>query len=406
MIKPEIIPQKIYKEIADNEGITVESLRILVKQGKAVVLYNKLHKNVKPIAIGKGLSIKINANIGTSPACQDLSQEIKKVQLCEKYGVDTLMDLSLGENIRSLRQQIIKRTSMPLGTVPVYELFYYNQNYPRDMSAKFLKILDESGQDGVDFVVIHAGLLRKHLELVKSRIIKVTSRGGSLLMKWMQKHNKENFLYEHFDEILQICKKYNMTISLGDGMRPATVIDETDEAQLEELRNIGDLVLRARKAGVQTIVEGPGHIPFHRIELNIKLQKKYCHGAPFYVLGPLVTDIAPGYDHITAAIGATMAAHAGADFLCYVTPSEHLSLPNLDDVKEGIIAFKIAAHAVDITRGKGLDRDRKLSEARAKLDWATQKKYALDPDSFDKYMKKTPEEMKACTMCGEFCALK
>ena len=227
-----------------------------------------------------------------------------------------------------------------------------------------------------------------------------------MLMKWMKKHNKENFLYDHFDRIMEVCREYNMTISLGDGMRPATIIDETDAAQIEELKNIGELVLRCRSAGVQCMVEGPGHIPFHKIALNMELQKEYCHGAPFYVLGPLVTDIAPGYDHITSAIGATMAAVNGADFLCYVTPSEHLALPNLADVKDGIMAFKIAAHAADLTRGKGWERDRAMSTARANLDWEGQKKHALDPDSFDKYRQAIPQDLDACTMCGEFCALK
>jgi len=406
MINSNIIADKVYQLVSESEEVPVEKLKELISSGELVIFNNQNHKNLKPLAVGTGMKIKMNANIGTSPMCSDQEKEIEKVRLCEEYNVDAIMDLSLGENIRELRQNIINETYIPVGTVPLYECFYYNKDYPENMIESFLKILEESGQDGVSFVVIHAGLLRQHLELVKSRIIKVTSRGGSLLMKWMKKNKQENFLYTHFDEILQICKKYNMTISLGDGMRPATVIDETDEAQIEELKNIGDLILRCREAGVQALVEGPGHIPFHKIKENIDLQKKYCHNAPFYVLGPLVTDIAPGYDHITSAIGATMAAHCGADFLCYVTPAEHISLPDLEDVREGIVAFKIAAHAVNISRGKDLDRDLNMSKARAKVDWETQRKYVLDKTKFDKYLKRVPKDTDACTMCGDFCALK
>ncbi|OGI07762.1 MAG: phosphomethylpyrimidine synthase [Candidatus Margulisbacteria bacterium GWF2_35_9] len=406
MIKSNIIADSIYTEISEKEDVSVDALKKLVESGEVVIFNNQNHKNLKPVAVGKGMKIKINANIGISPMCSDQEKELAKVRLCEEYEVDAIMDLSLGENIRQLRQNIINSTYIPVGTVPLYECFYYHKDYPENMIDHFLKILDESGQDGVDFVVIHAGLLQEHLELVKSRIIKVTSRGGSLLMKWMKQNNKENFLYTHFDKILQICKKYNMTISLGDGMRPATVIDETDAAQIEELKNIGDLILRCREAGVQALVEGPGHIPFHKIKENVDLQKKYCHNAPFYVLGPLVTDIAPGYDHITSAIGATMAAHCGADFLCYVTPAEHISLPDLEDVREGIVAFKIAAHAINISRGKDISRDRKMSIARSTVDWETQRKYVIDKTKFDKYLQRVPQDVKVCTMCGDFCALK
>lgn len=402
---PKIAPE-MYERVAINEGILVEQLKQVIATGEAVILCNPYHPQVNPVGVGKGLTVKINANIGVSSVCQDAELEIEKVKLCERYQVDAIMDLSLGDSIGSLRRRIAHSTSIVLGTVPLYELFYRHQDNPENMIDSFLKILEENGKDGVDFVVIHAGLLRNHLELVKSRLIPVTSRGGSMLMKWMKKHHRENFLFEHFDRIMEVCREYNMTISLGDGMRPATIIDETDAAQIEELKNIGDLVLRCRQANVQCMVEGPGHIPFHKIALNMELQKKYCHGAPFYVLGPLVTDIAPGYDHITSAIGATMAAVNGADFLCYVTPSEHLALPNLADVKEGIMAFKIAAHAADLTRGKGWERDRAMSTARANLDWEGQKKHALDPDSFDKYRQAIPQDLDACTMCGEFCALK
>ncbi len=400
------IASEIYKQVAKDEQIPVEQLKQLIVAGEGVILCNPHHPGVKPLGVGKGLTVKINANIGVSSVCQDVELEMEKVRLCERYNVDAIMDLSLGDSIGSLRRRIAHSTYIPLGTVPLYELFYRHQDSPEKMIDPFLKILEENGKDGVDFVVIHAGLLQNHLELVKSRLIPVTSRGGSMLMKWMKKHNKENFLYDHFDRIMEVCREYNMTISLGDGMRPATIIDETDAAQIEELKNIGELVLRCRSAGVQCMVEGPGHIPFHKIALNMELQKEYCHGAPFYVLGPLVTDIAPGYDHITSAIGATMAAVNGADFLCYVTPSEHLALPNLADVKDGIMAFKIAAHAADLTRGKGWERDRAMSTARANLDWEGQKKHALDPDSFDKYRQAIPQDLDACTMCGEFCALK
>lgn len=406
MISSSIIPLHIFKQIAEKEQVDLKDLQDSFEKGHTVIFYNPNHKDVNPVAIGQGMRVKINANIGMSPNCQNIDNELKKLELCAKYNVDAVMDLSLGKDLRNLRKEIFKNTRIPLGTVPLYELFYFNQDYPENLIDPFLDILEKQGQDGVDFVVIHAGLLRQHLELVESRIIKVTSRGGSLMMKWMEKHNKENFLFTNFDRVLEVCKKYNMAISLGDGMRPATIIDETDEAQIQELKNIGDLVLRCREAGVQSLVEGPGHIPFHKIPLNIKLQKEYCHKAPFYVLGPLVTDIAPGYDHITSAIGATYAATCGADFLCYVTPAEHLSLPDLDDVKEGIIAYKIAAHAADLTRGKDVEWDRNISMARAKVDWKEQRKHVIDQDKFDAYTSRSPVDLEFCTMCGEFCALK
>ncbi len=403
---PKALTPAIIEQVAQKEGVPVDTIKAGIQSGKHVILVNPIHSNVKPVAVGEGLRVKMNANIGVSPACSSLEAELEKVKLCERYDVDCIMDLSLGDDSRRIRREIVAASSMPVGTVPLYELFFRHSDYPQNMIEPFLEILEENGKDGVDFVVIHAGLLMEHLELVKSRLIKVTSRGGSMLIRWMEKFQKENFLFTHFDQILDVCKRYNMTISLGDGMRPATIIDETDEAQIQELKNIGQLVLRCREAGVQSMVEGPGHIPAHKIALNVQLQKEYCFGAPFYILGPLVTDIGAGYDHITAAIGATIAGMAGADFLCYVTPSEHLSSPSLADVKDGIIAFKIAAHAVDLTRGKDWDRDRKMSEARGKLDWPTQKATALDPDSFDKYRKNIPAGLDACTMCGEFCALK
>lgn len=406
MIDSKIIAENVYQELAKQEGVSVQTIKDLVTSGTGVVLGNPKHTKVKPVAVGKGLRVKINANIGVSPATSSVEEELAKVKLCEETGVHCLMDLSLGKDIRQLRKDIINSTYIPVGTVPLYGLFFEKPEHPEDMIERFLEILEESGQDGVDFVVIHAGILKSHIELTKSRLIPVTSRGGSLLMKWMKKWNKENFLYENFNQILAICKKYNMTISLGDGMRPATIIDETDEAQLEEMRILGDLVLRCRKAGVQCMVEGPGHIPFHRIKLNIDLQKEYCHGAPFYVLGPLVTDVAPGYDHITSAIGATMAAYSGADFLCYVTPSEHLALPDLKDVRDGIMAYKIAAHAADLTRGKDLDWDRQMSKARAEVDWKKQRELAMDTQKFDEYFSRRKQNYETCTMCGEFCALK
>ena len=406
MIDSKIIAENVYQELAKQEGVSVQTIKDLVTSGTGVVLGNPKHTKVKPVAVGKGLRVKINANIGVSPATSSVEEELAKVKLCEETGVHCLMDLSLGKDIRQLRKDIINSTYIPVGTVPLYGLFFEKPEHPEDMIERFLEILEESGQDGVDFVVIHAGILKSHIQLTKSRLIPVTSRGGSLLMKWMKKWNKENFLYENFDQILAICKKYNMTISLGDGMRPATIIDETDEAQLEEMRILGDLVLRCRKAGVQCMVEGPGHIPFHRIKLNIDLQKEYCHGAPFYVLGPLVTDVAPGYDHITSAIGATMAAYSGADFLCYVTPSEHLALPDLKDVRDGIMAYKIAAHAADLTRGKDLDWDRQMSKARAEVDWKKQRELAMDTQKFDEYFSRRKQNYETCTMCGEFCALK
>jgi phosphomethylpyrimidine synthase len=407
MINPSIIPDKAYEHVSKHEDVPVSLLKDRVSAGEVVIFYNPNHKDVNPIAVGKGLKIKINANIGTSPSSdQSKAYELDKIKLCEKYDVDAIMDLSLGQHLREHRKNIIASTKIPIGTVPLYDLFNDHCDYPENAIDLFLDNLDKQGQDGVDFVVIHAALQMKHFEYTKDRVIKITSRGGSLMKRWMEKHGRENFLLENFDKVLEVCKKYNITMSLGDSLRPATIIDETDQACVEEMKDIGKLVLRSREAGVQSIVEGPGHVPFHRIPRNIQLQKKYCYDAPFYVLGPLVTDIAPGYDHITSAIGATYAASSGADFLCYVTPAEHLALPDLDDVKEGIIAYKIAAHAADLTRGKDTHLDLEMSKARANLDWATQRKYALDKDKFDFYRKKNPEELDTCTMCSEFCALK
>lgn len=367
---------------------------------KVVVPRNPRHKKLKPIAIGKGERVKVNANIGKSPDRSSLKEEIKKLEVVEKYGADAVMDLSIGPGVREYRQAMISRTSLCFGTVPVYEAVaeargIYNLNL-----EKYLEVLEWHGRDGVDFVTIHAGLRKKHIPAIEKRVTGVVSRGGSFIYKWMKRNNRENFLFSGFDEILKVCKKYDMTVSLGDGLRPGGVADNTDAAQLGELKELGGLVLRCRRAGVQTMVEGPGHVPINNIRKNVELEKKYCHEAPFYVLGPLVTDIAPGYDHVTGAIGGAWAAYFGADFLCYITPAEHLGLPDLEEVKEGVIASKIAAHAADIARGIDLNRDKKMSRARKALDWKKQRDLSIDPSKFDKYENKNK---RSCTMCGQYC---
>jgi len=396
---------RIFQQIAKSEPLLWQKIKKHWQQGKIVIPKNPRHKKLKPLAIGKDLKIKINANIGKSNECSSLKEEMKKLKIVEKYGADAVMDLSVGQGIRKYRQAIIKATSLCFGTVPIYEAVEDCGGIYQLNIKNYLETLKKHGEDGVDFVTIHAGLRRKFIPHIKKRLTGVVSRGGSFLYRWMKRYHQENFLYTYFDEILKVCKKYSMTISLGDALRPGSIADNTDQAQIGELKELGKLVLRCKKARVQVMVEGPGHVPINKIEQNVKLQKKYCYGAPFYVLGPLVTDIAPGYDHITAAIGGAWAGYFGTDFLCYVTPAEHLGLPSLEDVKEGVIASKIAAHAADIAHGIDGEWDKKLSAARKKFQWDKQAKLCLDPEKFKKYRNKKSKNMRSCSMCGKYCAM-
>jgi phosphomethylpyrimidine synthase len=401
------------KKVADEEGVAPEKLLNLVAQGKVVIPHNPNRPSIHPVGIGQKLSTKVNVNIGTSLDFPKEENELKKVEISLKYGTDTLMDLSTGGDITKIRRMILKKALIPLGTVPVYqaaiEAIEQRNSIVNMTEDDLFSAIEAQAKEGVDFMTLHAGLTSKGIERLKKqgRVADIVSRGGAFHLAWMLHNQKENPLYVHFDRLLEIAHKYDITLSLGDGLRPGSILDATDRPQVEELLTLGELVKRAWEQNVQVIVEGPGHIPLDQVEMNIKLQKRVCHEAPFYVLGPLVTDIAPGYDHIVSAIGGAIAAAAGADFLCYVTPSEHLGLPSVDDVRVGLVASKIAAHAADIVKGvKGaLDRDLKISEARKKLDWAEQQKLALDPNKFQDIRKKRKSKSTACSMCGEFCAL-
>jgi phosphomethylpyrimidine synthase len=391
----------MHREIAKREGISEETLRKNVSNGSAVVVKNA-KRDITPIAIGTGTHVKINANIGTSPEKCDIREELEKAKIAADSGADTLMDLSIGGDLDVIRRTILKNTEVPLGTVPVYQAFLEKK---LDMSAEsILKVIEKHCADGVDFVTLHCGITKDIVDKLGDRLIPITSRGGSFLAAWMIKNNVENPLYSQFDSVLEIAKEYDAVISLGDALRPACTHDASDAAQIQELVNLGRLTKKARKAGVSIIIEGPGHVPLDQIEANMLLEKKICDNAPFYVLGPLVTDIAIGYDHITGAIGGAVAAMYGADFLCYVTPSEHLGLPSKEDVKTGVIASKIAAHAADMVRLRDTKRDDELSLARKNLDWDTM--FALCIDKSVKVKHGDLCNKKECTMCGKYCALK
>lgn len=403
------------KFVAEKEVVDVHELRENIASGKVVILKNLLH-SIKPVGIGKGLTTKVNANIGTSPERMELAEELEKLAVAEKYGSDTVMDLSLGSILNAVRRKVMEKSSIPVGTVPMYQMGFNLSKAKRkvhEMTIEdYLTVLEEQGKEGVDFVTIHSGLTMKAWEYIKSknRILDVVSRGGSMLCLWMENNKQENPLLTHFDRILDVCYKYDMTVSLGDGMRPGATADATDAAQIEELITLGRLAKRCRDANVQVMIEGPGHVPLDQVKMNIELEKSLCDGAPFYILGPLVTDIAAGYDHISGAIGGAIAASAGADYLCYVTPAEHLSLPNTDDVKQGVIASKIAAHAGDMVKygAKARKIDNDMSLARKKLDWDTMIKLCVDPENAEKRRAESGinNEKTYCTMCGEFCSVR
>lgn len=402
------------KIVAKDEGIDPETLRKTVQEGKAVILANKAHKNFRPKGVGYGLTVKVNANIGTSPEVCDIDLELRKLRMAKEAGADTIMDLSTGGDLDEIRRIIIQNAELPVGTVPIYqaaiEAARKKKGIVRMEVEEIFEVIERQAADGVDFMTVHCGVTRRSLERLRKqgRITDIVSRGGAFLAEWMIFNNRENPLYEHFDRLLEIAKRYDVTLSLGDGLRPGSIEDATDRAQIDELLTLGELAKAAREEGVQVMIEGPGHVPINLIEANIILEKKICDGAPFYVLGPVVTDIAPGYDHITSAIGGALAAFYGADFLCYVTPSEHLGLPTPEDVREGVIVTRIAAHAADIARGnkKALERDRLMSKFRKALDWEGQLKYAIDPEKIIAFRKGRKLKDDHCTMCGEYCAIR
>lgn len=404
------------KEVARVEGVTPEFILSGIADGNIIICHNLKRQGGRPLAVGKGLRTKVNANIGTSSDDLDIAKELEKARVAVKYGADAIMDLSTGGPVDEIRRAIIAETNACIGSVPLYQAALDAVRTKKkaivdmtvdDIFAGIIKHAD----DGVDFITVHCGVTRATVERMRNegRIMDVVSRGGAFTVEWMAYNNKENPLFEHFDRLLEIVREYDMTLSLGDGFRPGCLADATDRAQIHELIILGELTQRAQEAGIQVMIEGPGHVPLHQIEANITLQKRLCHGAPFYVLGPLVTDIAPGYDHITCAIGGAIAAAAGADFLCYVTPSEHLKLPSVQDVRDGVIASRIAAHAGDISKGvKGaIDKDIQMAKCRKKLDWEGQFTMALDPDKARQLRAESGvAEHGACTMCGEFCAYK
>lgn len=402
------------KGCALSEGMEPEQFAAHISEGASVIPVNRLH-SITPIAIGKGLRTKINANIGTSKDKISLDDEIEKLDILVKYGADAVMDLSTGGPIRDLRRLLLRKSSIPVGTVPIYEAAIIaaetHGTIAKMTPDSMFHVIEDQAEEGVDFITVHCGLTLKGIERLKEegRVLDIVSRGGSFLLEWMVYNERENPLYEHFDRLIEIAKRYDLTLSLGDGLRPGCLEDATDRSQIEELLTIGELRDRALELGVQVIIEGPGHVPLNQIEMNIKIQKEICKGAPFYVLGPLVTDIAMGYDHISAAIGGAVAGAAGADFLCYVTPAEHICLPNKEDVKEGLIASKIAAHAADIAKGiaSARERDKKMSLCRKNLDWDGQIELSFDPDKVRKWRSEIPPaEKEVCSMCGEFCAIK
>ncbi len=405
----------VVKKIAEKEQVEPEWLAEQVAKGRVVIPSNPFHKDLEPCGIGEGLLVKINANIGTSSDRAILSEELEKLRVSIEAGADTVMDLSTGGDIDACRRAIVNASRVPVGTVPIYQAVVETVEDKGGLVYltvdKIFEVIERQAQDGVDFMTVHCGLTRAALEMLKAqgRITDIVSRGGAFLTTWMLHHDCENPLYEYYDRLLEIARKYDITLSLGDGLRPGCLADATDRAQIHELMTLGHLTKLAWEEDVQVMIEGPGHVPLDQIEANVLIQKKLCNNAPFYVLGPLVTDIATGYDHVACAIGGALAAAAGADFLCYVTPAEHLCLPSVEDVREGVVVTKIAAHAADIARGNkmAIERDRKMAIARKKLDWESQMNLSIDPVKARKYREQSPPaEDDVCTMCGKYCAIK
>jgi len=406
---------KEMKTCAERENVSPEFIREGVETGNIVVLRNVRHTQIIPLAIGKGLKTKVNANIGTSKDRSNIGEEIVKLNVSVRAGADTIMDLSTGGNIRKIRQEIIRISTIPVGTVPIYqaasEALQSQKAIVEMTNDDMFKAIEENGRDGVDFITVHCGVTKRSVSCLEEqgRLLGIVSRGGSILRNWMSYNNMENPLFEEYDRLVEIARRYDMVLSLGDGLRPGCIADATDRGQIQELILLGELTKKAREKDVQVMIEGPGHVPVAAITANIQLQKTLCNGAPFYVLGPLPTDIAPGYDHITSAIGGAIAAVAGADFLCYVTPSEHLRLPTVDDVREGIIASKIAAHIADIAKNipGALDKDILMAKSRKAFDWQSQVCISIDPEKTEKFLEKSQSaKAEGCTMCGELCAIK
>ncbi len=409
--KGDISPQM--EVVARAEGLEVELIKQRVAAGTVAIPANVRHFNLVPCGIGEGLSTKVNANIGTSSDFGDINTELEKLRVAINAGADTVMDLSTGGDIPAIRRAILAASTCSIGTVPIYQAgigAIEKHGAIVKMSVDdIFTAFEDNARDGVDFITVHCGVTQAAIARLKKqgRVTDIVSRGGAFMVGWMLHNDRENPLYEEFDRLLDIALEYDVALSLGDGMRPGSLADATDRPQVEELVTLGELVQRAQDAGVQVMVEGPGHIPLDQIETNVRLQKALCKGAPFYVLGPLVTDIAAGYDHITSAIGGAIAAMHGADFLCYVTPSEHLAIPDVNDVREGVIASRIAAHAADIVKGiKGArERDRQMSLARKHLDWEEQARLSLDPEKFRRVHHQRATAGSACSMCGQYCAM-
>jgi phosphomethylpyrimidine synthase len=402
------------EHVARREGLAPELVRSEIARGRMIIPANVMHPELEPMAIGIASKCKVNANIGNSAVTSGIDDEVKKLRLAVKLGADTVMDLSTGGNIPVIRDAIIRASSVPIGTVPIYEAVQRVKKVEDLTADGILEVIEEQAKQGVDYMTIHAGILRRYLPMAAHRVTGIVSRGGALMAQWMLAHERENPLYERFDDICEIFKRYDVSFSLGDSLRPGSLADANDEAQFAELKTLGELTKRAWEHDVQVMVEGPGHVPMHKIEENIRKEAEWCHEAPFYVLGPLVTDIAPGYDHITSAIGAALAGWYGASMLCYVTPKEHLGLPNEDDVRQGMVAYKISAHAADIARGRpgARDRDDALSRARYAFDWNKQFELSLDPETARAMHDETlPHEAfktaEFCSMCGpKFCSMK
>ena len=401
--------------VAKKEKIKVELVRSEIARGRMIIPANINHTHLKPMAIGLASSCKINANIGSSALSSSIEDEVEKLQVSKKYGADTLMDLSTGGDLNAIRKAIIAESDIPIGTVPIYHILHKVNNNIEKLSINvMLDVIEEQAQQGVSYFTIHAGFLLRFMPHIAKRKMGIVSRGGSLMAAWMMHYHRENPFYDAFDDILKICAKYDVSLSLGDSLRPGCLYDASDDAQLSELKILGELTKRSWEQNVQVMVEGPGHVPLNQIERNMKLEQQYCHEAPFYILGPLVTDIAAGYDHISSAIGAAVGGWHGASMLCYVTPKEHLGLPNAKDVRDGIIAYKIAAHSADIARGRkgAMDADNAMSDARYGFDWEKQFELSLDPDKAREFHDETlPQdvfkEAEFCSMCGpKFCSYK
>ena len=400
------------KKVSEREGMSAEKLALSIAKGRAIIPFNPIHSPM-PVGIGEGMRVKVNANIGSSMDRANIDQELEKAQTAERWGADTIMDLSTGGDIDAIRARILKEITLPLGTVPIYqaaiEAIDRHGSIVDLESDDLFNVIRTHAKDGVDFMTVHCGITQYSLERLKAanRIGGVVSRGGSFLAAWILHNGEENPLYAEYDYLLELAREYDFTLSLGDGLRPGAIADASDAPQLQETIILGELVKRARRAGVQSMVEGPGHLPLNEIEANVRMEKSLCDGAPLYVLGPLVTDIAPGYDHITGAIGGALAGWLGADFLCYVTPSEHLALPTWKDVKQGVIASRIAAHSADLARGRDLQVDEEMSRARRRLDWEGQFSKAIDPEfARETREQRTQSGEETCTMCGDLCALK